>query len=178
MRLNIALILSIVFAVGLVAFGFTYYQISTERTKLNNELEIRSAQIAEEIFQSDSIFYEKINQGNTKHVIDSISTRYNLLGMIIYYNNDSIISSNPSQNLSVLSHDYISQSINADTTLGTFITLNGKNIYQYIRPLKRQDISNNAIVFYTDAEYIDNIMNSVWFRNFIRWFMLALMVYL
>ena len=48
MRLTLAFILSIVFAVGLVAFGFTFYQSSTERDKLIHELEIRTAQVAEE----------------------------------------------------------------------------------------------------------------------------------
>ena len=43
MRLTLAFILSIIFAVGLVAFGFTFYQSSTERNKLINELEIRTA---------------------------------------------------------------------------------------------------------------------------------------
>ena len=59
MRLNIALILSIIVAVGLVAFGFTFYQISSERTKLNSELEIRATRVAEEIFQDNTFFTKK-----------------------------------------------------------------------------------------------------------------------
>ena len=51
MRITLALVLSIVVAVGLVAFGFTFYQISTERTRFLNELIIRTSQVAEEIFQ-------------------------------------------------------------------------------------------------------------------------------
>lgn len=176
MRLNIALILSIIVAVGLVAFGFTFYQISSERSKLNSELEIRTAQIAEEIFQDNTFFYEKINQGNIERFVDSINSKYNLLGIAIYYSNDSIISNNSLHNLVHHSLDYISQAITADTTLGTFITAEGKNIYQYIKPINREDIANNAVIFYTDAEYIDNIIGSIWFRNFIRWFIQALLV--
>ena len=175
MRLNIALIFSIIIAVGLVAFGFTVYQISSERSKLNSELEIRATQVAEEIFQ-DNTFYEKINKENIEHFVDSINNKYNLLGMAIYYSNDNIICNNSSRNLINSSLDYISQSITADTTLGTFISVEGKNIYQYIKPIKREEISNNAIIIYTDAEYIDNISGSIWFRNFIRWFIQALLV--
>ena len=176
MRLNIALILSIIVAVGLVAFGFTFYQISSERNKLNSELEIRTARIAEEILQDNTFFYEKINQKNIEHFVDSINNKYNLLGIAIYYSNDSIISNNSSRNLIAHSLDYISQSITADTTLGNFIEAEGKNIYQYIKPIKREDIANNAFIFYTDAEYIDNIIGSIWFRNFLRWFVQALLV--
>ena len=98
------------------------------------------------------------------------------MGIAIYYSNDNIISNNSSHNLITYSLDYISQSITADTTLGTFINVEGKDIYQFIKPVKREDIPNNAVVFYSDAEYIDNIIGSIWFRNFIRWFVQALLV--
>ena len=91
MRLTLAFILSIIFAVGLVAFGFTFYQSSTERNKLISELEIRTAQVAEEVLQSDTFYFKQINQNNIEHFADSISKQYNLLGIAVYYNNDSII---------------------------------------------------------------------------------------
>lgn len=176
MRLNLALILSIIIAVGLVAFSFTFYQISSERSKLNSELEMRATQVVEEIFQNDTFFYEKITWKNIEYFADSINSKYNLLGIAIYFSNDSIISNNSSRNLINHSLDYIAQSITADTTLGTFITVGEKKIYQYVKPIKREEIANNAIIFYTDAKYIDNIIGSIWFRNFIRWFIQALLV--
>ena len=56
MRITLALVLSIIVAVGLVAFGFTFYQISTERTRLLTEHVIRTSQVAEEIFQDSNNF--------------------------------------------------------------------------------------------------------------------------
>ena len=91
MRLNLSVILSLLFAVGLVAFGFTFYQSSTEKTKLNNELEIKTAQVAGEIFRHDSSFFEKITRKNIDYYADSLKKQYNLLGLTIYYNSDSII---------------------------------------------------------------------------------------
>lgn len=176
MRLNLALILSIIVAVGLVAFGFTFYQISSERTKLNSELESRATQIAEEIFQSNTFAFEQINQENVGNFADNINSKYNLLGIAIYYNSDSIISNGSSRPLISHSLDYISQAITADTSLGNFTTIEGKSLYQFIRPIKKDDISNSAVIFYIDAEYIDNIISSIWFRNFLRWFVQALLV--
>ena len=57
MRLNFTLILSIVLAVGLVALGFTYFQISSERTRLNGELENRAGQVAKEILENKAFAY-------------------------------------------------------------------------------------------------------------------------
>lgn len=177
MRLNFALILSIIFAVGLVALGFTVYQISTERDKLNDELRIRTNQIAEEFYQNNLSYIEQNDKKNIQHFADSISDQYHLLGIAIYYSNDSILNLNANvKPLVEYSLDYIAQSINADTAIGNFITVKGKNIYQYIKPIYRDDIITNAVVFYNDAEYIDNIIGNIWFRNFIRWFLQALVV--
>ena len=176
MKLNLALILSIILAVGLVAFGFTFYQIASERTKLNSELEMRVIQVADELSEGNIFFYEEINHRNIEHFLDSINSKYDLLGIVIYYNNDSIISNASANGFIDQSLDYISQSIAADTAIGTFISVKGKSIYQYIKLVKREDVSNNAIIFYTDAEYIDNIISSIWLRNFLRWFFQALLV--
>jgi trehalose 6-phosphate synthase len=176
MRLTLALVLSIILAVGLVAFGFAFFQISTERNKLINELEIRTEQIAEEILKDDTLFLEQINQENIEQFADSISNRYNLLGISVYFNRDSIIGSNLPRNLIDNSLFYISQAINADTSLGNLFTSGGQDIYQYIHPIIRLDLLNSAVIFYNDAEYIDNIISSIWFRNFIRWFIQAFLV--
>lgn len=180
MKLNLALILSIIVAVGMVTVGFTLYQISSERAKLNNELEIRTTQIAEEVFQNNKNTFEFINQLNIEHLIDSIGTRYKLIGIAIYYSNDSVISNKALQGFIKYSTDNILQSIVADSTVGSFISVKGKNIYQYIKPvknsLKNQNISNKAVIFYADATYIDNLIGSIWARNFMRWFLQVLFV--
>ena len=176
MRLTLAFILSIIFAIGLVAFGFTFYQSSTERSKLINELEIRTGQVANELFQTDTLLFEQINKQNIERFADSINKRYNLQGIAIYYNSDSILSNNATRSLIYYSMAYISQSITADSSLGNIFKIDGEKIYQYIKPIKLADRSNNAVVFYLDAGYIDKVVGSIWFRNFIRWFIQTFLV--
>ena len=176
MRLTFAFILSIVFAVGLVAFGFTFFQSSTERNKLIQELEIRTSQIAEEVVRSAPFYSEQVNESIIQTKIDSICKHYNLLGISIYFNYDSILSNNNASRLIDYSVNYISQSIAADTSLGKIFTVDGKNIYQFIKPINNEGISNSAIVFYAETEYIDKVIGSIWFRNFIRWFIQAFLV--
>ena len=80
MRITLALVLSIVVAVGLVAFGFTFYQISTERTRLLTEHIIRTRKAAEEIFQDSNNFPVLKTQADIDHFTDSINIRYNIAG--------------------------------------------------------------------------------------------------
>jgi trehalose 6-phosphate synthase len=176
MRLNISVILSLLFAVGLVAFGFTFYQSSTEKTKLNNELESRTLRIANEIFRHDTLFFEKIGEKNINHFSDSINRQFNLLGFAIYYNYDSILSSNSARGFIKYSKPYISQSITADSSVGNFFKSDREKIYQYIKPLKKSGRFNNAVVFYSDAGYIDKVLRNIWSRNFMGWFLQAFLV--
>jgi len=176
MRLTIAFILSIILAVGLVAFGFTFYQSSTERSKLVSELEIRTMKISGEILHGDSTHLKQINRKNINRFADSINRQHNLLGIAIFYNNDSILSNNSVSNLISNSLDFFSRSIAADTSVGNFFTIEERNLYQYIRPVNRADISYKAIALYTDAGYIDKEIGSIWFRNFIRWFIQAFII--
>jgi trehalose 6-phosphate synthase len=176
MRLTLAFIISIIFAVGLVAFGFTFFQSSTERIKLMSELEIRSHKVAEDLIQSNTFNIENLNQNNIEHFADSLNKRYNLLGIAAYHNVDSIICNNSTRNFINRSIEYISQSINADTTIGNSFKIEGRIIYQYIVPVSHSGISNNAVIFYTDAGYIDKVIGRIWFRNFMRWFIQAFLV--
>jgi trehalose 6-phosphate synthase len=176
MRLTLAFIISIIFAVGLVAFGFTFYQSTTERNKLISELEMRAEWVAKDIIQVSASHLEHMNIINIEPFADSINKRYNLTGIAIYYNRDSIIGNSPVHDLINYSLDYISQSITADTSLGNFFKIGGKNVYQYISPVKRTELSRYAFVLYTDAGYIDKVIERIWFRNFIRWFIQAFFV--
>jgi len=176
MRITLALVLSIVVAVGLVAFGFTFYQISTERARLLNEHIVRTRKVAEEILQNNNNFFERVNKANIEYFTDSISTRYNLLGIAIYYNREKILNSNSLLDIIDNSLSNISKSINTGTPLGNFITVDGENIYQYITPVKRSDKTYSAIIVYADTGYIDKVVGSIWFKNFLRWFIQAFLV--
>jgi trehalose-6-phosphate synthase len=176
MRFAVSFILSIIFAVGLVAFGFTFFQSSNERTKLNRELEVRTAHVSEEIFKIHPSFINQTDHQKIELFADSLSKQYNLTGYALYFNYDSILCSSSSRNLINYSRAFILQSIIADTSVGTFFKAEGRKIYQYIRPVKNADRSNTAVVFYSDAGYIDKVIGSIWLRNFMGWFVQAFLV--
>jgi trehalose 6-phosphate synthase len=176
MRFAVSFILSIIFAVGLVAFGFTFFHSSNERTKLDRELEVRTAHISEEIFKVHPSFINQTDHQKIELFADSLSKEYNLTGYALYFNYDSILCNSSSRKFINYSRAYILQAINADATVGIFFKSEGRKIYQYIRPVKNTNRSNTAVVFYTDAGYIDKVIGSIWFRNFMGWFVQAFLV--
>ncbi len=176
MRLTISFLLSIIFAVGLVAFGFTFYQSSSEKSRLNSELELNTARVANDILAVDESFFEKLDQKNINQFADSLIKKYNLLGIAIYFTHDNILSNYSAGSYINYSKARILQSLTADSALGNFFKSDNKKIYQYIRPVRNSNGLINAVVFYTDAGHIDKVLRRIWFRNFIRWFVQAFLV--
>jgi trehalose 6-phosphate synthase len=176
MKINLALILSIIVGVGIVALGFTAFQISTEKEKLNDELKVNTIRRAEEFYINH---LKKLDTADTPQLelTDSIISQYNFLGIAIYYNADSIQTFNVQTNQFLpYTIDYIAQSISADSSMTKTIDVEDRTISEYIRVVNRQDLPAIAIVFYSDAEYIQNIIKSIWLRNFFRWFLQALVI--
>lgn len=176
MKVNLALVLSIIVAVGLVALGFTAFQISSEREKLNNELEVTTIKLAEEFYKTH---LDKLSEGDSAKIAinDSIVSQYNFVGLAVYHNADSVqFSGEKAERYFKLSEDYVLQAISADTSLSNNIKSGNERVHEYIRLVKRQDLPALAVVFYNDAAYIDNIIQGIWLRNFARWFLQALVI--
>jgi trehalose-6-phosphate synthase len=176
MRITLALILSIIVAVGLVAFGFTFYQISIERTRLLKDLDIQTRHVSDQIYQDDPLFFDRLDRSNIDHIADSLGARYKLSGIAVYYGNDSILTNRTNSELGSYSLKYIPRATKADTAFCNVINISGRKIFQLIEPVKRREKSINAIVFYTDTSSIESTIRRIWFRNFIRWFIQAFLV--
>jgi trehalose 6-phosphate synthase len=177
MKINLALIVSIIVAVGLVALGFTAVQISSERQELNSELEATTRSLAEDFYR---LHLERPGDSTGIHfkpVTDSIISQYSFAGIVVYYNSDSVAALNETaQKFIDPSSDFIAQAVSADSSMGNFIKINGGKFYEYIKIIKRENFPSSAVVFFSDAEYIENIINSIWLRNFVRWFLQALVI--
>jgi len=177
MRINLALILSIIVAVGVVALVFTAFQISSEKQKLNNELQSKTVRLAEDFYKTYFRHLEDRDSVPLRGITDSVINQYSFIGLAVYYNRDSVIPLNSSTQL-LLQHssDYITRAVSADTSMGNMVRSGGKKSYEYIRIVKRENKPSLAVVFYSDAEYIKNILKTIWLGNFVRWFIQALVI--
>jgi trehalose 6-phosphate synthase len=177
MKINLALVASIIIAVGLVAVIFTAIQISRERQKLNIELATKTSQVAEDFYNTYLQGLEKDNSPGFKKITNNIISQYNFTGIAIYYNTDSIIPvGSLGKEYPEISANFIARAIAADSSMGNTIKVDGKRIYEYIRMVKRDSLPERAVIFYTDAEYIRSIIGSIWLSNFFRWFIQALVI--
>ena len=119
MKVNISLVFSIILGVGIVAFIFTAFQISTERQKLKNELETNNARLAEEFYQT---YVDRGDTIDVSDLTDSLLRRYSFTALNIHFSVDSNIAiGNFDPNTIRASQDRILEAIASDSSFGNFI---------------------------------------------------------
>ena len=176
MRLSLSYILSIILVVVLVAFGFAFYQSSREKNKLTGELRTRTSMVSQAIVQNNKFIFKQPKQESVERFADSVVKQYNLLGIAIYLNSDTILSNNSAHGFIKNSKTFITKSLIADTAAGNFFKFNGEKIYQYVIPVIIPDRKEYAVIFYADASYINKISGTILFGNFVGWFLQAFLV--
>jgi trehalose-6-phosphate synthase len=171
MKINLAYLISTILAVALVAFGFTIFQIKGERERLNRELEERNSLVARELYNIAIASPEMDNSKPLRKFSDSLSQNSNFIGIALFKKDNQIFPFNENvRPLIRFSGIYVAQSIRADSAFGKFTKTRNRHIYQYIKPLGKEQLSEGAFVFYYDAGYIDKLMNNILLKNFIKLF--------
>lgn len=160
-------------AVGGVAFIFTSFQISAERDKLKGELETKTIRAIEE-FAADLMIGDSMPE--TDKINDGVARAYGFDGIVIFGTDSIYKTSEGLQRYFTHSSDYVQQAIVSDSAFGNYFKVNRTSIYQYIFPAHTERGMDAAIIFYTNAEYINNIVNQIWTRSFVRWFLQAMLI--
>ncbi len=177
MKINLAFILSVILAVALVALGFTFFEITKERTRMKNDLKTRNSLIAQEF---NNLYFSGSNgkdQEYEKKLSDSLSARYNLLGIAIYNANNQLLPLSPTIKPYLEdTKNKVLQAVNTGSSFGDFFTENGKTIFQYIKPSGTDQKEKYAVILYSDAGEIRNIIKKIFVGSFISLFIQVLLM--
>jgi len=175
-KINSALIFSIILATGIVAVGFTVFQASRERNRMKEELSESSSHVFD---ASGKILVQYSGTRDIKTLDSAASTlcrRYHLYGIALYAE-DSLIFASPSL-IGLLRRpgEDVPGSLYQDSIEGKFIKANGLLLFQYIRPVNDVNPASGTILVYTEAGYISQAIRVLWFRNLGRWLIQAVFV--
>ena len=177
MKINYTLFFSIILATGIVALGFTFLQVVAERNRLHEEVMKRSSLVSKEFASEWLKEPQGENPGRLDTLMQMLSRKYRLAGLACFHNVDQLVYSNmsPDEVLDRTRKD-LPASITSDSVSGRFFHAGGKDLYQFIRPVREGAIPNQAVVVYTETGYIWVSLRDIWIRNFLRWIFQALLV--
>ncbi|MDI6740214.1 MAG: trehalose-6-phosphate synthase [Candidatus Edwardsbacteria bacterium] len=178
MKINLTIIVSILLAVGLVALGFTFWQVYQETQRLHIDLERRAALLGESINDGLVSQLEKGKIKLVQQLIDRVGKRSSrLIGLAVYDPSDSIIASTkgyePHRVLMTLSRSEVTA---PDSVSASFRRGADQRLYLYVRPLDSETGRIGTLAAVYDADYIGQQIASIWRTNFFRWFVQALVV--
>lgn len=162
----------IVTIVSLIAASFTFNQVTSERERLETDINYRSSLVSDSL--KESIEPNFINKSNTylQSVVERFANSQRLAGLAVMDNNGNIVavsSSLPEEITEVqkIATDVMDENI-AD---GSFVNVGEGNMYVYASPLHDTNTNNSVVgslVIVQNAGYIDTRLNEIWLNNLVR----------
>jgi hypothetical protein len=167
-------VLAIVFIITLVVIAFTTSQVFREEQRLKNDLQHRSALLADSLKEAvEPNFINKSDQ-QLQYLVNKFEKEERLAGMNIYDNKSTPIATSSSLTSEIpTAKEIASNAMDEDQISGDFIELNGKKIYLLATPLHDQDSVVGALMIAQNAGYIDTRIEEIWRNNLIRLFVQA-----
>ena len=169
MKITVHLIVSLLLVAALVASVFSYLQVENERNSMIQELNARSAILAESLEESIKEFIQVNAQAKLKRLVARFGNRVRLVGVAVYDSQGVGLVASPSlQSLLQSAPVNVWESIARNEAISEIELLNAKKSHMYIKPLDVDGRVIGALLLYHDASYIDIRLEGIWQTNFIR----------
>ncbi len=177
MRINLRIILSIVFVMSILVFLFTLVQVWQEKERVMVDLQRRASILGESLKETIEPLLEKGRSEKLQKIVEKFGNRERLAGLAIYDAKDKLIAAPPSLFVDLTEvPSFVKKVMNANVEEGYFSNLGGKEMYFYILPLHREENVIGALVILHDPSFIHERISYIWKNNFIRFLVNALVI--
>lgn len=177
MRITVRLIVSLIIAIAAVASGFTYYQVTVEKQRLQTELSRRAVLLGESLHESVVPLIQSNAQAKLRRIVGRFSNRERLRGIAVTDLQGNIVFSTPDIRAAI--KEPVPQSVTAvveKQPIEEFREFDGKQTYSYTLPLREDEKLLGALVLIHDASFIGVRLQDIWKTNLIRVILLSLIV--
>jgi trehalose-6-phosphate synthase len=177
LRINLRIILSIVFVISVLVLLFTLKQVQQEKERLTLDLQRRASLLGESLKETIEPLLEKGPPARLQKIVEKFGNRERLAGVAVYDVKDKLIAASPplSDHLSV-TPKFVTDAMNSDLESGHFFNLGQKEMYLYTLPLHREEVVAGALVIIHDPSYIQDRVSLIWENNFISFLVNALVI--
>ena len=163
MRLSLRLILSLVLGIATVTFVVARIQVGEEKHRLRDDLERRSAILAESLQEIIEPALENDSRAQLRHIVERFGNRERLAGVVIYSEDGKAIVETPSLRAQF---DW-TEVPPAPTELqkqksGQYLTAGGRLVHAAYLPLHAKDATAGILGVFHDATYIEEQSSEIW----------------
>lgn len=169
MKQLLSIIAIVILIVSLIVISFTLKQIEEHQISLENDLQLRTALLADSLKESIRPSYLSNATTTMQTILDKFAGRERLLGLAVY-DNTGVVFATSADLPSVLIQDSAipEKAMDADDVESDFIDNNGNNIYAFATPLHADEKVIGALMVFQKADYISQEIRQIWETNLLR----------
>lgn len=170
MKISFRLIISVILAVALIATVSSYFNVQSEKKRLENELERRAWLIAEGLKESIGALISQKPPNKLIRIIEKISSDQRVVGIAVYDPSGSTVSvTRDIAEMLPQQPDIIFEKNEGEAGKGTYQNISGNHMYLFAFPvLDDQGEKIGTVVVFNDASYISGFLKRIWHRSFLR----------
>lgn len=177
MKITLRLVVSLVLVVGLVAAGFSFYQVREEKIRLTSDLERRSIILAESLQEVVIPLAGSESPGKLDRLVQRFGKRERFQGIAVHDAHGKMLAS--TADLEPWIPGAVPQVVHVlaeGHPAGSFLHGGGARIYLYTSPLLVEEKPIGALTLFHDASYIDVRLAEIWRHNLLRFLILSVLV--
>ncbi len=177
MKITLRLAVSLVLVVGLVAVGFSFYQVRAERIRLTSELERRTIILAESVQESVTPLILSDSSTKLNRLVQRFSNRERFQGIAVHDANGQVLASTADIDPQIQkSLPQVVHVLAEGQSTGAFAHAGTRRVYLYSFPLLQEGKPIGVLTLFHDASYIDIRLAEILRDNFFRFLVLTVLV--
>jgi trehalose 6-phosphate synthase len=177
LKITLRLAVSLVLVVGLVAVGFSFYQVRAERIRLTSELERRTIILAESVQESVTPLILSDSSTKLNRLVQRFSNRERFQGIAVHDANGQVLASTADIDPQIQeSLPQVVHVLAEGQSTGAFAHAGTRRVYLYSFPLLQEGKPIGVLTLFHDASYIDIRLKEILRDNFFRFLVLTVLV--
>lgn len=163
-----SVIIGVLVLTSIVVFGFTVFQVQSQKDSLVSDLEYRTQILSESFKESIEPAYNANSLISLQRILDKFANKQRLMGLVVYNSKGEIVASSVGLSGEIVSSAKPAAVMDSDNASGSFVTVGKNKVYQFINPLHQDSAVVGAIMVVQNAEYIDSAIYEIWTTNLLR----------
>ena len=179
MKITVRLIVSLVLVVAAVTAGFSFYQVDKEKSRMADDLERRTAILADSLRESVTYLANRGLPERLNRLVVRFGNRKRLEGVAVFDADGNIMTVTPElkPKISQPFPEAVKTMLD-NSPSGNIADIGGKETYVYVLPLQANGKITGAMALFDDASYIDARLREIWKSNMLRFLIYTLLIVL
>ncbi len=179
MKITVRLIVSLVLVVAAVTATFSFYQVDKEKGRMADDLERRTAILADSLRESVTTLVEAGLPARLNRLVVRFGNRKRLEGVAVFDADGNIITVTPELKPGISQPFPEAVKTMLDNSPSRkLMDISGKETYVYVLPLQAKGKITGAMALFDDASYIDARLKEIWKSNLLRFLIYTLLIVL